>query len=78
VPAKKGLSAACSRSGQIGIFVTYHAQVLECLGVGWLRAVIIERRQAVVRPGVEAHHLRFLCVHRQRFPAVGISSEPKL
>ena len=25
-------------------------------------AVIIERRQAVIRPGVEAHHLRFVCV----------------
>jgi hypothetical protein len=40
-----------------------------------LHAVIIERRQAVIRPGVEAHHLRFVCVHRQRFP-VGINSEP--
>jgi hypothetical protein len=40
-----------------------------------LNAVIIERRQAVTRPGVETHHLRFVCVHRQRFP-VGINAEP--
>ena len=40
-----------------------------------LRAVIIERRQAVIRPGVETHYLRFVCVHRQRFP-VGINAEP--
>ena len=38
-------------------------------------AVIIERRQAVIRPGAKAHHLRFVCVHRPRFP-VGINSEP--
>jgi hypothetical protein len=41
--------------------------------VGLLRAIIIERRQAEGRPGVD--HFRFLCVHRQRFP-VGINSEP--
>ena len=46
-----------------------------CRIIYLLRAVIIERRQAVVRPGVEAHHLRLVCVHCQRFP-VGINFEP--
>jgi len=60
-----------SRSGQIDI-LSHTMQMCRCRIVACRR---IERRQVVIRLGDEAHHLRFLCVHRQIFP-VGISSEP--
>ena len=74
VPAVKGLSAASVAVVRL-IILSHHAQVFKCVGVGYLHAIIIERRQVVVRPGVEAHHLRFVCIYRQRFP-VDLSSEP--
>jgi hypothetical protein len=37
--------------------------------------VRIEKRQAVIRPGIKTHYLRFVFVHRQRFP-VGKNPEP--
>jgi len=32
--SREGFHRCISRSGQIGIFVTHHAQVFECVGVG--------------------------------------------
>jgi hypothetical protein len=62
-----------SRNIQIDSFVKHHAKIFEMICVGELRTIKVEQGQ-IVRPGIEAHHLRFQCVDSQRLP-FSISSQ---
>ena len=62
IASRKGSQRCISCSIQIEAFVTQHAQVFRLVGVGEWSAIVVESRQ-IIRPGVEAHHLRFLRIH---------------
>jgi len=64
--SRKGSQCCISCSIQIDAFVTQHAQVFNLVGVGEWSAIIVKSSRQFIRPGVEAHDLRFLRFHGHR------------
>ena len=61
----KWLQSCVSRNIQIDPPVAHNTEIFEVVCVGEVCAIKEKGRQKTSKPGVEAHHLRFLCVYCQ-------------